>query len=820
LGPTRAIFTLIDAILLRWLPVQNPQELALLARNPSRPMTSFSYPDYRYIRDQNRSYTGLIAFSGGDNPISLSSPGQHGSSQLVALSMVSGNYFEVLGVQPAIGRLFNPADNEKEGAHPYAVLSHPFWKRAFGEDSSVVGRDVLLNGARFQVVGVSREGFRGATVGNSPDVFVPIIMFRTFNPHLVRWNTRDNWWLTLMGRLKPGVTRGQAEAELQVLWQQILNSDPERRPVATWDKEYRLNNTAVVLPGSQGYSYLRNQTAKPLMVLMVTVVLVLLIACANVANLLLARAVARRREIALRLALGAGRRRLVMQLLTESITLSLLGGAASLIVAWMGVGVLVTFLPQGTFPVELNLSPDARLLSFACGLSVVSGLIFGLVPALKASRTDLVSTLKSDASTVPGRSGRWDLRRSLVSLQVALSLLLLAGAGLFVQTLSNLRGLDLGMDRQNLLLVDTNVGQLGYQPQRERAFHDRLREEVQRLPGVKAASAAWITPLSGSHIGSIVQFEGYQWKPDERPIVSTNAATPRYFEAAGIPIVLGRDFQESDNLTVLPDRHDPPASPPGTQAAEPPGPPRVVIVNEALARRFFRGESAIGRRLCLDDTWSAKQAWEIVGVVRDTRYFDVRGTVEPMIYSPLYREASGGGGTLCVRAIGAPRSLVNTIRRLVMEIDSAVSVTEAKTMEDNLNRNLVQERFVATMGGFFGLVALLLAAIGLYGVTSEAVARRTREIGIRMALGAKGSRVLGMVLRDAMAMVLIGAIIGIPTILGLTRYVESLLFGVKAQDPATLVSAALLLLAVTVLAAFLPALRATRVQPMQALRRE
>ena len=735
--------------------------------------------------------------------------------------MVSGNYFEVLGVRPAIGRLFNSADNEKEGAHPYVVLSHAFWKRAFGEDTGMVGRDVLLNGARFQVVGVSREGFTGTTVGISPDLFVPIIMFRTFNPASFEWNTRHMWWLTVMGRLKPELTAAQANAEFDVLWQQILNNDPERRPVATWDKEYRLNNTAVVLPGNQGYSDLRNEASRPLIVLMITVGLVLLIACANVANLLLARAVARSKEIAVRLALGAGRRRVVMQLLTESITLSLLGGVASLTVAWMGVRVLMSFLPQGTFAADLHLSPDARLLSFACALSLVSGVIFGLVPALKGSRPDLVSTLKSDAGTaIGGTSSRWDLRRTLVSLQVALSLLLLAGAGLFVRTLSNLRGLDPGMNRQNLLLVDTNIGQLGYQPQRERMFHDRLREQVQRLPGVKAVSVASITPLSWSRWNSTVQFEGYQWKPDEAPDVDMNAVTPRYFEAAGIAIVLGRDFQESDSLTVLPDRPEPPP-PPGAQVPEPPGPPRAVIINEALAHRFFGGQSVIGRRLCLDEKWSAAQTWEIVGVVRDARYFDVRRAVEPMIYQPLYRQPGEvGGDTLCVRTTSDPRRLVETIRRLAMEIDSNVSLTDVKTMEDNLNRNLVQERFVATTGGFFGLLALLLAAIGLYGVMSEAVTRRTREIGIRMARGAEARRVLWMVLGDAAAMVLVGAIIGIPAILGLTRYTESLLFGVKAQDPATLVGAAFLLLAVTALAAFLPALRATRVQPTQALRHE
>jgi predicted permease len=820
IGANTAIFTLTDAILLRWLPVQNPQELVVLARSPSKPNTSFNYPDYRFVRDQNRSYTGLMAFSGAGRPISFGLPGR-AASQLVKLSMVSGNYFDVLGVRPALGRLFNPGDNETEGAQPYAILSHAFWKRTLGQDTSVVGRDVVLNGATFQVIGVSQEGFTGASVGIAPDVFVPIVMFRTFNPTATFWNTRNVWWLTVIGRLKPGVTHAGAGAEFNVLWQRILQEDPKRRPVAAWDKNYKNDNTAFVLPGSQGYSYLRNQTSKPLTILMITVCLVLLIACANIANLLLARGMARRREISVRLAVGAARGRLVLQMLTESVTLSMLGGVAGLAIAWIGVRILLSFLPGGAFPVELNLSPDFRLLSFTFGLSLLTGLTFGLAPAVSANRPDLVSALKSDTgSSDHHRLSRWDLRRTLVSIQVALSLLLLAGAALFVRTLTNLHALDPGMNRENLLLVETNIGQLGYQPQRERIFHDRLREDIQRLPGVRAAAMAAITPLSGSRWNNSVQIEGYQWKADEPPHIDMNAVTPRYFEAAGIPIVLGRDFRESDSLATLPER---PAQPPapGTDLPDPPAsPPRVAIVNEAFARRFFGGQSAVGRRFSLGDKWNAAKTYEIVGVVRDARYFDLRKAVEPMIYQPAYRERGGAGATLCVRTTGEPNRLVQTIRGRVREIESAVSVTETRTMEENLNRNLMQERFVAMLGGFFGLVALLLAAVGLYGVMSQAVTTRTREIGIRMALGAQGKKVLWMILRDALVMVFVGAVIGLSAALVLTRYTESLLYGVKPIDPPTLLVTGLLLLALTTLAGFLPARRATRVEPMQALRHE
>ncbi len=821
IGANTAIFTLTDAILLRWLPVQNPQELVVLARNPSKPNTWFSYPDYRYVRDQARSYTGLVAFSGGERPISFSLPGRSGAAQLTAFTMVSGNYFEVFGVQPTIGRLFNSADNEKEGAHPYAVLSYAFWKRALGADTSVVSRDVLLNGNPFQVIGVAREGFTGASVGSSPDLFVPIVMYRTFNPTAAWLNTRHASWLTVIGRLKPGIPRSGAEAEFNVLWHQIIQNDPEHRPAAAWNKNYKLNNTGTVLPGSQGYSYLRNQTSKPLIILMITVVLVLLIACANVANLLLARGLARRREIAVRLAVGAGRGRLVWQMLTESITLSVLGGLAGLFVAWIGVRVLLSFLPQGTFPVELNLSPDARLLGFAFALSVISGLVFGLAPALGASRPDLVTALKStEGSSNVGRSALWDLRRTLVCAQIAMSLLLLAGAGLFVRTLANLRGLEPGMNRENLLFTDTNLGQMGYQPQRERAFQDRLREDVQRLPGVLATATAAITPLSGSRWNSGVQIEGYQWKADEPPHVDMNAVTPRYFEAAGIAILLGRDFRESDNLPVLPNRPER-APAPGVDLPDPPGPPRVAIVNQAFVRHFFAEQPAIGRRFSLGDKWNPAKTYEIVGVVGDARYFDLKQAVEPMIYQPAYREADGGGGSvLCVRTAGHPNRLVETIRRRVREIESAVSVTDTRTMEDNLNRNLTQERFVATLGGFFGLVALLLASIGLYGVMSQSVTRRTREIGIRMALGAEALKVLWMVLRDALIMVSIGAILGICATLVVTRYTESLLFGVKPHDPGIIVITGLLLLAVTTVAALVPARRAVKIEPMSALRHE
>lgn len=817
IGANTAMFTLVDTILLRSLPVQHPQQLVLLARNPPQPTTASNYPDYLYIRDHSRSYSGLIAFwSGGIT--TFNQPSQNSAPQLIALALVSGNYFDVLGVPPALGRVFNSADNVTPGAHPYVVLSHDFWKRTFGANTSVIGRDIMLNGARFQVVGVAREGFVGTNVGVAPDVFAPIIMQRTFWRNQAQALTsRDAGWVTIMGRLKPGIHRSQAAAELNVLWRQILSSNPAQSPIGSaQDKSW---NTWLLLPGRTGASYLRNRVARPLTILIIASGFVLLIACANVANLLLGRSLARRKEIAVRLAVGAKRSRLVVQMLTESLALSAIGGVAALILAWLGLRLLLTFLPNGALsPVDLNLSPDGRLLGFAFALTMLTGIVFGLTPALRASRQDPLPALKlaSTASQI-GRTARWDIGRTLVALQVAISLVLLFGASLFARTLANLRSVDLGLNHENILLIDTNMVQTDHQPQQARLFFDQLRQDVQRLPGVRAASMAAISPFgeNGRWSGQ-VQIDGYSWKPDEKRMVDTNAVTPRYFEAAGIPILQGRDFQESDSAAVLPDLPVQPVARP----LRSPGPPRVAIVNEAFARHFFPGRSALGNRVCLGEKWDPDDEYQIIGLVADAHYYSLRQAVAPMIYRPLYRDMDWSGGILCIRTDSDPHSITGAIRRRVHELDSVLTVTEARTMEDNLSRALVPERFVATLGGFFGAVALILAAIGLYGVMAQAVTRRTREIGIRMALGAEPENVLRMVLRDSLAMVAIGVLAGLPAAMALTRYTASLLYGVKPQDPFSISVAVLLLLAFTGFAGFVPARRATRVQPMEVLRQE
>ena len=803
IGASTAIFTLTNAILLRPLPVPNPQDLVVLASNPADPSTGSSYPDYLYLRDHSRSYTGLIAlWSGGVTR--FSPPNSGGNSRLIALALVSGNYFETLGVAPALGRLLHTTDNETVGAHPVVVLSYGFWKSSLGGDTGVVGRDILLNGARFEVVGVAGPGFSGTNVGVSPQVFAPIVMERTFYRNDIQGLTRrDTWWITIMGRLKAGVSRARAEAELNVLWRQILANDPQEPARRSWQKNYDLINTRLLLPGRAGDSRLRRNVARPLTILMIASALVLLIACANVANLLSARGIVRQKEIAVRLAVGAKRSRLIRQMLTESVTLSATGAAVGLAMAWLGVRALLRFLPNDALsPLALDLAPDGRLLGFTVAVTVLSGIAFGLAPALRASGQNLLTALKRETGSYRcGRAFRWDLDRGLVSLQVALSLVLLAGAGLLVRTLANLRSADLGLKPGNVLFVGTNMTQSGYQAQQVRTYYERLRQEVEQLPGVRAASMAVSNPFGSTGWKERIQIEGHNWKPGEARTVESNAVEPRFFAALGIPILSGRDFRNSDD----------------TDSA---GQPRVAIVNEMFARRFFAGDSAIGKRFCVGERWEASRAYEIVGVVENARYEIAATDVAPMIYRPFYREMQWTGGVLCIRTAGDPRRIAGMIQRRAQEIDPVVMVTEARTFEDNLDAAFLQQRFVATLGGFFGVAALLLAAVGIYGVVSQSVSRRTREIGIRVALGAEPSKVLWMVLRDSLAMQAIGTIVGLSAAMTLTRYEESLLFGVRPQDPATIAGAVVLLSLVTILAGFVPAKRAARVQPIEALKQE
>ncbi|HEY1336934.1 MAG TPA: ABC transporter permease [Bryobacteraceae bacterium] len=817
IGANTAIFTLVDTVILRSLPVRDPESLAVLAINPDKPSTSFNYPDYEYIRDHNKSFSGVVAYSGGGRQTALrvSDEGANAASELVACTMVSGNYFQVLGVGSAAGRLFTPEDNKAEGAHPYAILSYDFWQRRFGGDPHAVGRAVTINGSPFNIIGVTQAGFTDANVGVSPEVFVPIMMMRAVNRSVRQWNNRHFWWLNVMGRLKPGVTLQAATPEVDVLWKQIQANDPEQRnrKAPAYDKDAEKRNRGTLLPGSGGYSYFRNSVEKPLTVLMVVVGLVLLIACANVANLLLARAAARQREIAIRLAIGAGRGRLVRQLVLETLVIASLGGLGGMAFAWWGTHVLMDLMPRRGLPIALDVTPDWRILGFAFGLSLLTGLLCGLAPAVAASRPNLTGALKSETAAAARK--RFDARRALVAIQVAMSLLLLIGAGLFVRSLRNLQTLDPGFLRERVLLVDVDPSQSGYKGQRLRDYYDRLLERVSALPGVRSASLTEITPLAGSRWNGDASFEGYQWKPTEKPYVDMNVASPRYFETLGIPIILGRDFRPEDDPPFTPDPSDKPR-----KDDEPLPPPRpVAIINESAAKHFFPNQNPVGRRFTMGDKFRMENTFEIVGVVKDVKYFGVRQPTETMIYYPNWRLGSQQR-TLCIRAAGDPERLVAAVRKETSTLDAAIPILQTITLEQQYDNNISQERIVTKLCSFFGGLALLLAAIGLYGVMAHSVARRIREIGIRMALGAQRGTILRLVLRETAWMIAIGALIGLPAAFAATRLVTSFLFGLTAQDPWAMAGSTVVLIAVTTLAGYIPARRATRVDPMVALRYE
>jgi predicted permease len=815
IGANTAIFTLLDTILLKALPVRAPEELVALGiGSGDDPNTSFNYPDYEFIRDHNTSYSGVIACSGGGDPIAFRVADERGAgSEVVSGTMVSGNYFEVLGIPPAAGRVLAPADNLREDAHPWVVLSYDFWQRRFAGNPSAVGRAITLNGSPFNIVGVARRGFHGTAVGNSPELFLPIMMNRSVNRGVRQWNTRHYWWPNVLARVKPGVTAKTAEPELTVLWQQILNNDPEQAERISKGGEQQRKEFGVLMPASTGYSWWRRTVTQPLKVLMGVVGLVLLIACANVANLLLARAAARQKEIAIRLAVGAGRARLVRQLIVESVLVAVAGGIAGLLFAWWGISALTGLMPKRALPLDLNIAPDFRLLGFSFALSVVVGVVCGLAPALQSTRPNLLGTLKNELGGSVRR--RFDLRRSLVVVQVAISLLLLIGAGLLVRSLRNLRNLDPNFSRENVLLVSVNPQASGYKGQRLRDFYDRLAGRVGSFPEVRRATVAMITPLAGRRWNGGIAVAGYLPKPKERMVVDFNAVGPGYFETLGIPIVLGRDFNEQDNPAVTPD-------PPQASERRPPElgpPPPVAIINEAMAQRFFPGESPVGKRFSRDDKYQSAGSFEIVGVVKNANYFGLRKKVEAMAYIPSWRDGSSEM-TLAVRSRLAPERLIPAIRREVSNLDAAIPVLQTLSLEEQFDNHIAQERMVATLCGFFGGLALLLAAVGLYGVMAQSVARRVREIGIRMALGARQGEVLWLVLRESALVVGLGALVGLPAAFWLTRLVKTFLFGLTEQDPWSIAGSTFLLLAVTALAAYVPARRATKVDPMVALRYE
>jgi len=729
----------------------------------------------------------------------VSEPGGAGQNESVQTERVSGNFFSVLGVTAIRGRTLTDDDDRPGAPRPVAVISYGFWQRRFGLDPAVVGKNIALNDVPFTIIGVTPPGFFGFEVGKNPDLWWPLQMTPQVYPANQSWNQPGSSWLRLMGRLRPDRGQAQAMAELDFIFQQALAERAQAQAArlgSTWTETERrnfLDRRIALRSGSAGWTELRQQFRQPLLILLAVVGLVLLIACANVANLLLARAAARQKEITARLALGASRLRLVRQLLTESALLAMIGGALGLIFAYWSARLLLSYLP-GHETLSLNLDLDARVLGFTMTVSLLTGILFGLAPALRATRLDLTSALKDQTGGARIGQSRLPLNKILVVTQVALSLFLLIGAGLFVRSLQKLRGLDLGFDRENVVLFSLDLG-TGYDAARATNLFRRLLERLETLPGTRSASLSSYGLLSNNYWGDKVIAQGYTPRPDEDLTCHGQIIGPRFFETMGIPLLLGRDFSSQDDQLR-----------------------RVAIINQAMARDFFPNENPIGKRFSI--IGQTDQPIEIVGVVKDAKYQTLRERAPRTFYLPFFQQLGASDTTFELRTFIQPAGLAESIRRVALELDPKLQIIGLRKMNDVVDSALTQERFVAQLAGFFSLFALLLAAIGLYGVMSYTVSHRISEIGIRMALGAQAVEVIKLVMRETALLVGIGVIIGLGAALAFTRLISSLLFDLTPTDPLTIALASLLMIASAALAGFLPARRACRVDPMIALRYE
>ncbi len=796
IGANTAIFTLMDQVLLRALPVEDPGSLVTLdAPGPNHGRIegdhAFSYPMFLDFRDRNTVFSGVLARF----PVVLTMLHDN-RSERVHGDLVTGTYFGVLGLHPAAGRLIGPSDDVTAGGHPVAVLSHGFWLRRFGGSRAIVGGTIRLNGHPMTVIGVAPAGFNGTDNGRASDLFVPVSMKAQMTPTYDGLNERRYMWLQVMARLRPGVSREQAAAAMNVLFRQVRGQ--EVREITSTSARFKdrfVSTRLLVEPGGRGFSEVRDQFSTPLVVLMSLVGLVLLIACANVANLLMARAPARQREIAIRLALGASRGRIVGQLLVESLLLSVLGGAGGILVStWTG-DFLLGALPFESAAQTFSSAPDLRVLLFALAVSLLTGVVFGLAPAWQTARPHVVTSLKNEGGGVVS-TGHVRLRKGLVVVQVSLSLLLLVGSGLFVRSLWNLRTLDPGFRVEGVTTFSLDPTLSGYSDQQSRALFKRLLETIVGQPGVLDASLASTRPLSGDLSIMTVYVDGYKAREGEDLNPHVNWVGPGYLRTMGIPLVAGREFTAADAA----------------------GAPRVAVIDEKMARHFFGNLNPIGRRFGFGR--GKPTDIEIVGVAKDGKDLDLRSDVAELVYIPFDQDEGIGGMSFFVRTASLSVFGPDAIRRLVAGFDAGIPVVDIKPMTTVASESLFIEKMVAILTACFGGLATLLAAVGLYGVMSYTVARRTREIGLRMALGAARGDVLRQVMREAAMLVAIGLGLGLPLAVAFSRLVQAQLFGVSPADPFTLLAATVVLAAAALAAGYVPAAAASRVDPMVALRRE
>jgi predicted permease len=806
IGANTAIFSLLDQALLRSLPVRDPQQLVILegtgdAWNGSISINGgdiaayFSYPMYKDLRDRAQAFDGLITTGGADIGIT-----RNGVSQLSKAEIVSGNYFTMLGVQPALGRVFTQSDDLQKDANPVAVLSFDYWKTRMGSDPRVVGTNLSINGHPFQIVGVAAPGFRSAVWGETPGVFVPMAMVDQIIPRRVKsLIDHTDRWVNILGRLKPGESRATAQASLAPLWHGLRAEELKALKVSSkhFTDGYLTNSRLNLLPGASGFSYQRDDFQKPLLAIMAMALLVLLIASVNVASLLLVRSAGRVREFSLRYALGAGASRILQQLLLEGILIGIGGGLAGMAIAPLALGALVRQLAGDHSSVAFTSSIDSRLLLFNFAVALGVSILFSLAPALQLRRPDLTSAMGQRTGTSSG--SMLSLRRVIVVLQIGLSVLLLIGAGLFVRTMQNLRHVNIGYTTSHLVTFGIDPQYAGYADAAIPALHQRVLDTLAVLPGVQGVAATNDPELADNTEMTSITVAGYTPAPDENINPEAPFVNPAYFSALQVPVLAGRAFTDGDT------------------ADHPP----VTIVNETFANHYCGGpRNCIGRMAGMDGPSGTKVNVEIVGVVRDTLHKNVRDKADPTVFRPMKQNPSPSLLYLYVHTFTDPAQALTDVRRSMQQLDPALALIDLRTMQGQIDDDLANERLVSLLAVSFGLLATLLAGVGIYGVLAYSTAQRTREIGIRIALGSTRLGVSRIVLSDVLRLAGIGIVVAVPVAIGLSRLLRTQLFGVSSTDPLTIVSVVLVIAAVALIAALIPAGRAASINPTEALRTE
>jgi predicted permease len=804
IGANSAIFSLFDQMLMRPLPVPHPEELVNFKSPGPKPGSNscgsaggcdeiFSYPMFKDLESAQTSFTGIAAHRNFGGSL-----GYQGTSLSGSGLGVSGSYFPVLGLTPALGRLLTPEDDKTVGTHFVVVLSHDYWRSRFALSPSVLNDTLVVNGQAMTIVGVAPAGFTGTTLGQQPDVFVPLTMRGLMSPGFNGFQNRRQYWAYLFARLKPGVSIEEATTAINGPYHAIVNDVEVPLQKGMSDQrmaEFKATQITTE-PGNRGQSDVDNEARTPLIILLAVTGTVLLIACANIANLLLVRGAGRAAEMAVRLSIGANRRQLITQLLTEAVLLAAFGAIAGMFVAKWTLDVIASLMPLDENPISFELS--STMVLFAAGAAVITGITFGLFPALHSTRPDLAATLKNQAGQPGGAKAARRFRTILATVQIAMSMALLVPAGLFAKSLFNVSRVELGLKTDHMVLFSIAPELNSYTTERTRQLFERMEDEIAAVPGVTSVVATIVPVLAGDNWGNTLTVEGFEAGPDTNTNASFNGVGPGYFKTMGIPLMMGREFTRADAF----------------------GAPKVAIVNEAFVKKFNLGANPLGKRFGLGGGTGSKLDVEIVGVAHDAKYSEVKQVPPPQYFMPYKQEERLGYANFYIRTATPPEQMLSTIPALMRKLDASLPLSDVKTMETQVRENVAQDRIISTLSLAFATLATVLAAIGLYGVLAYTVAQRTREFGLRMALGADGGAVRGMVMKQVGLMAIVGGVIGMAIAIGVGRAAKSLLFEMEGYDPLVLTASTIALALVALGAGFLPALRASKIDPMNALRYE